>query len=342
MMPGRHDWYLYSDVPIDTGLSSLPNVSIRSGRARPSSVAGLYYSQGLYRYWGRRDEVDLFWSPRHHLPLALDGRIPQVVTIHDLVWKRFPETMPWQAHTLERILMPAAVERADKIICVSDFTAAELGHYWPEYADKCVVIKSAATDFGSACEGDPVSFHPYILFVGTLEPRKNLRRLLRAFATLVHENRISENLVIAGARGWGTVNLESLVKELSLELRVSIMGHTNDSQLGQLYRGARCLVMPSLYEGFGLPVLEAMQFGVPAVVSDVGALPEICGNGGLLVDPNSVEDIARAIELLMIDDHEHAKLSREASERASKFSWRKAAGRLLSVFESLHIHEELD
>jgi glycosyltransferase involved in cell wall biosynthesis len=334
LIPGRHEWYLYSDSPFESTLSSLPNVVVRFGKAKPSSLAGMYYSQALYRSWSRRDQVELFWSPRHHLPVALDERIPQVVTIHDLVWKRFPETMPWQARMLESVLMPVALRQAATIVCVSNFTASEVAHFWPQYEDKCVVVRSAATRLNSVDEDSPAGMQPYILFVGTLEPRKNLRRLLRAFSTLVHENRIVENLVIAGGEGWGEVELAPLIKGLGIDARAFQTGRMNDAQLGRLYRGARCLVMPSLYEGFGLPVLEAMQYGVPAVVSGGGALQEIAGSGALFVDPASEQSIAQAIELLMTDSRLHSKLSMMARSQAAQFSWGESAEQLLGLFEA--------
>lgn len=337
MMPARHEWYLYSDCPFDSPMSSLPNVEVRCGNANPSSVAGIWYSQGLYRLWCSRDKVEIFWSPRHHLPFALDGRVPQVVTIHDLVWKRFPETMPWQALVLERILMPAAIKQAAKIVCVSEFTASEVAHYWPRHAQKCEVIRSAPVALGPErlAEEEVNAEHPYILFVGTLEPRKNLLRLLGAYSNLAGENRIVENLVIAGAEGWGDVNLADLIRELGIGARVLVTGHLNDERLGRLYRGARCLVMPSLYEGFGLPVLEAMKYGVPVIISNAGSLPEVAGSAALQVDPLSEDSIKQALVSLLTDDRLHEQLSSKARERAAEFLWQRAARNLLHIFENL-------
>lgn len=336
MIPSGNEWFLYSDSPLNTEFSTFENVKIRCGRARPASASGLCYSQGRYRTWLKQDQPDMFWSPRHHLPLRLGKRIPQVLTVHDVVWKRYPETMPWQPRMLERLLMPASVNQADKIICVSQFTATELEKLWPKHAHKCVVIPSGAL---GECRNDEfvndVDDAPYILFVGTLEPRKNLRRLLGAFSQLVSEGRIEENLVIVGGAGWGKADLSSLVTTLNIKERVSLKGYVDDVQLRRLYRGARCLVMPSLYEGFGLPVLEAMQCGVPVIVSDAGSLPEITGSAGLFVDPLSESSIARALELLLNNIDLHTRLSKQARCRATEFSWQRAATETLALFDRM-------
>jgi len=333
MVARGHEWCLYSDCALQTDFSDYANVTVRSGISRPSSLSGIYYSQGIYRSWIKKDTLDLFWSPRHHLPWRLNGRMLQVVTIHDTVWKRFPDTMPAPALWLDRMLMPASLEQASAIICVSQFTASEVSHFWPEYADKCVVIPSAAVQMADM--PPKKEKQPYILFVGTSEPRKNLHRLLEAFSRLVLNNRIEENLVIAGGSGWGKVDLASLAVGLNIQDRVFLKGQVEDEQLSQLYRGARCLVLPSLYEGFGLPVLEAMQFGVPVVVSETGSLREITGPAGLFVDPMSEDSIAQAIEILMKDEDLYARLSILAKKRSTEFSWQKAAGELLAVFENV-------
>lgn len=333
MIASGNEWFLYSDSPFNTELSNMENVTIRCGTASPASALGLRYSQFDYRFWLKQDQPDLFWSPRHHLPLWLNKRTPQVLTIHDVVWKRYPETMPWQPRMLERLLMPASVKQADKIICVSQFTATEVGTFWPEQAHKCDVIYSGALGNSDNDVFVEKEANPYILFVGTLEPRKNLPRLLGAFSKLVSEGRIKEDLVVVGSDGWGGVDLVSLVRSLKIEGRVSLKGYVSDNQLQHLYQGARCLVMPSIYEGFGLPVLEAMQFGVPVVVADAGSLPEITGAGGLLIDPLSENGIARAIEVLLNDEELYSRISEQAIKRSAEFSWQKAARETTALFD---------
>ena len=339
MIPLGHQWFLYSDRPLQVSLPASPSVSVRHGRARPRSITGLLWSQWHYNRWSVQDVVDLFWSPRHHLPLALPKWIPRVVTIHDLVWKQFPETMPDKSLLLEALLMGPSIRSADRVICVSKFTASEVSRYYPSAVGKCQVIHEA----GRICMPgtEPLSGVPpeYFLFVGTQEPRKNLHRLLRAYARFL-ETRSGPPLVVVGAGGWGDVKLSQLIEELQLQDKVILRGYVSDASLQSLYQGARCLLMPSLYEGFGLPVVEAMRFGVPSISSSTGSLPEVVGDAGLLVSPYSELDMADAMLRISSDDALHQQLSAKALLRSQQFSWQRAAQETLQLFaETLDSHE---
>lgn len=181
-----HQWYLYSDRPITPRFPVGDRVQLRVGKATPGSALSLAYSQLVFPRWSRGDCVDLFWSPRHHLPLWLPASVAGLVTIHDLVWKRYPETMLGRNRTLESLIMRPSLRRASRVICVSEFTASEVKDVYPEVADNCVVIPEAAEMSDEHYEERfPVSEQPYLLFVGTMEPRKNLPRLLQAFRSAV-------------------------------------------------------------------------------------------------------------------------------------------------------------
>ena len=328
-----NEWVLYSDSPLQTSLSRFANVTLRFGKSPPQSVTGLAYSQGIYCRWLKKDKADLFWSPRHHLPVLSDRKIPTVVTIHDVVWKRFPQTMSKPTFLLEMLLMRRSIARARKVICVSEFTKSEVAFFWPEFAAKCRVVYSGATSIPDNPEKYPQADKPYILFVGTMEPRKNLSRLLRAYSNLV-EKGIEENLVIIGSQGWGNEQLLSVIQSLNIQERVKLAGFVRDEELDYMYRNARCLVMPSLYEGFGLPVVEAMKYGVPVVVSDTGSLPEIAANAGTYIDPFSIDSIEGGLTSILIDETRYRAMSRAASDRAVQFSWKRAGELTLKNLES--------
>jgi glycosyltransferase involved in cell wall biosynthesis len=333
------EWILYSDAHFETALSERDNVTIRCGDSTPGSVSGLVYSQGVFRSWLKNDSADLYWSPRHHLPLWLNRDTPQVLTIHDVVWKRHPETMQISTKCLENLLMAPSIRQADKIICVSEFTRTEVAEFWPRQAGKCVAIRSGGLnpenvrEFGQQNEYNADSV-PYILFVGTREPRKNLAGLLKAFAELTKQYASGLDLVIVGAKGWGSSDLDSHFTTSSMRARVRFEGYIEDLALQRLYVNAECLVMPSFYEGFGLPVLEAMQVGTPVVVSQGGALEEIAGHAGVLVDPYSTKSIVNGISSILNDKDFRKKLSQKAFIRAEDFSWEKAAKETLAVFQS--------
>ncbi len=339
MVAMGHQWLLYSERPFTTSLLDSPRVLARVGDAAEGSLRGLRWSQLGYQRWAVKDVADLFWSPRHHLPLFLPRDMPRVVTVHDLVWRQFPDTMPRSRLWLERALMGPSIRSADRVICVSRFTASEVSRYYPSAIGKCQVIHEAAEPNVSVDRRSREMPARYNLFVGTLEPRKNLPRLLRAYALLKDDSQVP-HLVLVGGKGWGGEDLPGLVNRLGLQDRVSMPGHVAESELQSLYAGAESLIMPSLYEGFGLPVLEAMQHGVPAIVSSTSSLPEVAGDGGLLVNPYSERELAAAIQRMAHEPELRDELAARAALRASRFSWQRAAEETLALFEAtLAAHE---
>ncbi len=333
MVERGHQWFLYSDRPLHVSVPENPRLWVRHGDAVGGTPGSLRWAQWQYQRWAVQDVVDLFWSPRHHLPLLLNRRIASVVTIHDLVWRQFPETMRPKNLWLERALMGPSIRVADRIICVSRFTASEVSRYYPSAVGKCQVIHEAAEQDIAVSPYNADLPAEYLLFVGTLEPRKNLPRLLRAYATLKEDAAVPP-LVIVGGGGWGGEDLPSVVDSLDLGSRVHLCGYVSDAELQAIYAGARCLLMPSLYEGFGLPVLEAMQHGVPAIASSTSSLPEVVGDAGVLVNPYSEKELASAITRIVHEPGLHEDLSRRASARTEQFSWQRAAEETLALFES--------
>jgi glycosyltransferase involved in cell wall biosynthesis len=332
-----HQWFLYSDRPLTLRFPIGDRVQLRTGKASPGGALSLFYSQLVFPRWARGDCVDLFWSPRHHLPLLLPSRIAGVVTVHDLVWKRHPETMLGRNRLLEYLLMGPSVSLAHQVICVSQFTADEIASVYPEAVSRCTVIPEAAEPMGSRYEECyPLPDEPYLLFVGTLEPRKNLPRLLAAYARAVREHSIPQHLLIVGAGGWGGEDLPGLIARLGLQDRVLLKGRVSDAELSDLYAATTGLLMPSLYEGFGLPVLEAMQHGVPVIAGNCGALPEVVGEGGLLVDPASEQELVAALVSLCHDKALHQLLSQAALKQAGRFRWEDAARQTLECLEYVH------
>lgn len=319
-------WFLYADRPILADFSHCPNVSFRSFPAA-NRIVSLLRTQWTFARWADQDNVDVFWSPRHHLPLRLSKRIRAVVTIHDLVWKRYPETMLPANRLVERLLMPASLRRANAVIAVSESTRRDLLALYPEVADRtCVIAEAADALPGITGRGG----ERYFLFVGTLEPRKNLGRLLAAFAAASRRDIADCRLLIAGAQGWGP-QVSAAISALSLEGRVELLGHLDDRQLHSTMAGAIALCLPSLYEGFGLPALEAMQYGTPVIGANVSAIPEVVGDGGILVDPLSVSDIADALRRLATDAALRESLSDKARFQARRFSWDTAAQQTLAL-----------
>lgn len=320
--------YLYS-APISGFVSPLV--------ADFNRLARNFLLQTLIPFRASRDEIDVFWGGAHRLPFFLPKRIARVVTIHDLVWKHASNTMQPLRRIADKILMEKAVNKADRVIVISESTGKDVSSQYPSVASRVRVVWP-----GIARLPEPQDFielslididRPYVLFVGTIEPRKNLERLLQAYANLNQEVRNLYLLVIVGGKGWGNVNVQHIVRSYKLDSSVRFIGFVSDKQLSTLYSHAHILAMPSLYEGFGLPLLEAMSYGVPALTSNISSLPEVAGDAAVLINPFDVNSIAAGLAQLLTDDILHADLSARAINRASLFSFDKAAQHTLAVFQ---------
>lgn len=292
----------------------------------------MLWAQTFLPYWVQKDNLDVFWSPTHRLPAFLPSSVARIVTIHDLVWKHAGKTMRPLSRFMEYILMPQAIKNADLIVVVSKSTANDIRETYPEASNKIRVVYPGLTMLsGDEKKLNPLISSPYILFVGTLEPRKNLYRLMKAFSLLREENK-DISLVLSGGKGWGNVNIEKLTQELGLGNSVIHVGYVTDQQLSNLYSNALFLAMPSLYEGFGFPIIEAMSYGKAVVTSNTSSMPEVGGKAAVLVNPLDEHSIAAGLRDLL-NDHKRKKIESEAKNNAYRFSWEKNAENLWGVFK---------
>jgi glycosyltransferase involved in cell wall biosynthesis len=288
---------------------------------------------------------DLLFVPSHVLPLIHPRR--NVVTVHDLGYHYYP-----QAHTLFQNLYLRWSTRynartADRILADSEATREDLVHYYRIPEAKIVVVYPGR-DESLASVTDPRRVEQvraryglsedYFLYVGTLHPRKNLVRLVQAFADLPAElkaKRPDLQLVLAGQKGWLYDEIFARVRRLGLEDRVVLTGYVPDDELPVLLGGALAFVFPSLYEGFGLPVLEAMACGTPVVCANTSSLPEVAGDAALLVDPLVVSDMTAALVRVLTDGGLRRALTESGFRRVKQFSWRRCAEETLRVLEGV-------
>lgn len=287
-------------------------------------------------FYNARERPDLFFSPTHYIPRFSPSSVKKVVTIFDLSFLHFPEMFTrkdlWKLKNWTKF----SAENADHIITISNFSKKDIVTQYNIKKEKITVTYPGYNKDIFYPSSKPSKYGSYIIYIGTVQPRKNLIRLIEAVSRI-------EGLVLIivgktrgeGKQGWMYEEILKTPKQLGIEDKVKFLGFVPTEDLPHLLVEADAFVMPSLYEGFGIPVLEAMACGVPVIVSNVSSLPEVVGEAGLLVDPYSVDQIEQAIRIVLTDKKLCQKYAKEGIIQAKKFSWEKMANTVLKVFEKV-------
>jgi glycosyltransferase involved in cell wall biosynthesis len=288
----------------------------------------------------RRAKVDLFHAP-HYVVSPLTG-CPTVVTIHDCIHLRFPQYLPNRAaHVYARMFMSMAAKRARRILTVSQASKDDILHYLHVPSSKIEVIHNALDErLAMSPTVEDVSRvrdrfmlnAPFVLYAGNIKPHKNVDRLIEAFAIVRRRGNENIKLLIIGDEISKYQNLRRLVHRFQLHQHVRFLGFVPDATLAALYRLATVFVFPSLYEGFGLPPLEAMAGGTPVITSNVSSLPEVVGDAAILIDPMNASAIADAMARVLGDEPLRADLRRRGFERVKAFSWERSVRRVREVY----------
>jgi glycosyltransferase involved in cell wall biosynthesis len=342
----ENEYLLYSYLDFDRSLQlALPQQPNFSLRRLPLET------EHWERIWSRADlppkatleAVDILHSPFFNAPKEHHGAL--VVTIYDVSFLRYPEchTEANRLHCLNGTLNAALY--ADRIIAISHHTQQDLVDYCAVAEDRIRVTHLAPrkvyypehdlAGIQGTLERLEI-FHNFILFVGSLEPRKNLKTLLRAYATYVKNHAGRELLVIAGAKGWRNDDISPLLAELEIEEHVKFVGYVQEADLRVLYSAAKLFVYPSIYEGFGLPPLEAMACGAPVITSNTSALPEVVGDAAILIDPYDSEKLCQAMHTVLCDADLRSKMRQQSFERAKLFTWERTAEETLAVYQEVY------
>jgi len=321
-LPGDDRYLLYCRTPAELGLDD-------RFRWVPLGAPDPVW-HGLAALRASRD-CDVFLSTNSYLT-AWFTRIPTAVTVHDLVAFVHRETALGSAQRIERATIGLAVRRAARFLCVSAATRDDLVTRFPRVNGRDVVIPLAADARLAQAGRQASSGRPFVLAVGTLEPRKNLERLMEAWISLSSDERAGHELLLVGPTGW---EAESILERAGSSPDVRTLGHVSDDELAALYAGCSVFAYPSLYEGFGLPVLEAMSAGAAVLTSSVSSLPEVAGDAALLVDPRDVPAIAHGLRSLIQDTDLRNRLGTAGRARAAEFSWESTARRTRSELVGL-------
>jgi glycosyltransferase involved in cell wall biosynthesis len=286
----------------------------------------------------KKSQFDLYHEPNF---LAFDFYGPIVLTVHDLSWIRYPETHPKERVAAMNRLFESSLLRADKVITDSAFVRQELVSVFGVSDEKISpVYLGVSSDFFPRESNETfatlISFNlihgSYFIAVGTIEPRKNLQVALNAFMRLPKKMRQQYPLVIVGMMGWHTDAFERLVGPLISSGEVKLLGYLSQVDLIHVIAGALSLIYPSVYEGFGLPPLEAMACGVPVITSNVSSIPEVVGNAGMLLDPFDVDGFSNAMRKMVESKADRDHLAKIALERSLHFNWDKTAVGTIEVY----------
>lgn len=291
-----------------------------------------FWTQGGLALQTFKDKLDVLFVPAHTLPIIRREGLKTVVTVHDLGSEYLPSMHQLKQRLYLSFMQKYQLKTATKIIAVSQATKDDLVKRVGCDPRKIKVVYEGYDErLFKPFKIDTLidSLKPYYLFVGTVQPRKNLKRIIQAFSKIT-----KGNLVIAGSKGWLSDEIYKLPKKLAIKNRVKFLGYVPEKDLPALYSGAIALVFPSLFEGFGLPILEAQACGCPVITSNLSSMPEVAGKAAILVNPYSVDEITNAM-IKVKGEGERAKLVRAGFDNIKKYSWEKCANETLKVLENV-------
>ena len=314
--------------------------------ARHALLFWWWYHIGLARE-AMRSEVDLVFSPDGFLPPATSGT-KYVATIHDLAYLHYPSFISRSNLWYYRNFMPRYLKQAHQIITVSEATASDVVHHFPFTKAKVHAIHNGYRSLPVVDDDAIISLQakhtngkPYFFALGAMHPRKNIVRLLRAYERFRSHVQGVYHLIIVGRRAWQTGDITRQLSQSAFRNDIHMLDHQSDDIVSALLKGSQGLVYPSLFEGFGLPIVEAMSLSVPVLTSDRSAMAEIAGDAAIKVDPESEESIADGL-LRLCDSELAEKLRKKGKQRCVQFSWDLSATQHSNIFRSLlqNVHGE--
>ncbi len=308
-----------------------------------STPARIWWDQVAFPFRLLSKKVDIVHKPAFSAPIFYPFKT--VVTAPDLIGKLYPENFSTTSKFYWVQLLPFSLKKANKIVAISKNTKQDIIKLLNIPEEKIKVIY-----LGKHSQFKPIeNLHfldkvrqkysqgkPFILYVSTLEPRKNHLNLLKVFNIIVKEHKIKHNLVLTGKRGWYYKELFEFVEKNNLQDRVLFVGYIPDSDLPSLYNAADLFVFPSLYEGFGLPILESMSCGLPVISSNASSMPEIVEGAGILLDPKDTKAWADAIYKVLTNKNLQKEMGEKSLQQAKKFTWEKCAQETLGVYEEVY------
>lgn len=332
----RSDFVTYISEP---GAESLIPARFQIRRVSRNPYSRLGWDLGRLVHSDRPDLIHVQYTA----PLFTD--IPTVVTVHDVSFLENPEYFTPLRRSQLRVTVARTVKRAARILTVSEFSRDAIMDAYDVPASKITVVPNAANpefrvigrERAKKAAGACLGFDaPFVLSVGDLQPRKNQIGLIAAFSKLLTDHpQLRHHLVLTGKETWFTPKVRDAARGCGFASRIHFTGFVSDAELLQFYNACECFVFPSFYEGFGLPILEAMACGRAVACSNTSAMPEVADGAGLLFDPHQVEEITRAMRDILLDGELRSRMERLGLQRAAAFTWKKSARATLEVYKDV-------
>ncbi len=337
-LPHEHEILLYTHIPIPEGI--LPEDRRLRKRVIPARNLR-WWSWKLFPDAANADRADVA-HVQYTVPARL--RMPVVTTVHDISFRLLPKTFPLKHRLLLNLSVPASMRRAAKVVTVSESSRQDIVRVYRLPEEKVVAIPNAVDESiqpveRAAAESRLRSIYgietPFVLMVGVLQPRKNLPLAVQAFAQAVLPGNLPHRLVIVGKAGWGMDALQRAIERWRVGERVILTGYVPDEHLPLFYSVADALMYPSLYEGFGLPPLEAMHCGCPVLVSDIPVMREVVGDAGMRLPADDPIVWTQALHTVLTNEWTRQQMRERGFQRSARFSWAETARRTLDVYESM-------
>ncbi len=278
-----------------------------------------------------RHKIDVFLSPDSYC--SLRSKVPSVMVCHDIAFCHYPKQVPFHGRVFYKYFVPKYLKRANRIISVSDFTKQDIIRQYQTPSEKiAVACNGVRSVFRVVSEIEKVKVkqqysqgEDYFFYLGSVHPRKNLARLIQAFDQFKTASSSPIKLLIGGRMAWQTTAIEQALANAQHRSDIHLLGYLDDSQLAKILGSAIALTYPSIFEGFGVPLLEAMYAEVPILTSNTSSLPEVAGDAAILVDPRSIDSISRGMQTLYESPSTQAALIKKGQLQRQKFSWKRAA-----------------
>lgn len=337
IQPAQTEWHHFAKANSNFQLLRLP-------LSKKIMYAMWHYFQRPYADHWLAPQVDLFHMTT--TPVVVPTRIPQLVTVHDLASVHYPEHYPWRNRVWKRRALQYAIDSNAVFLSDSFATKQDLINMLGIEASRIFIVhlgvdlERFSLDFSQESQAFVEKRYslkqPFILFVGALSPRKNPERIVQAFISL-RQRGYSHRLVFVGANGWGVDHdvLSEMIVSAELEGQIDFLGYVPEEHLPIIYQLAELLLYPSLYEGFGFPILEAMACGTPVITSNISSMPELAGDAALLVDPYSVDEIVTGMKRIIDSKDERKRIAQLGLKRVQKFSWQKSVKSTLEIYQQL-------